>query len=70
MFQNISANTDYVEEKQKNRGDLKENFIKQNFSKQSILIYILAFMVSTVQFGNDMAPFAIAIIAAITANRR
>ena len=40
MFQNISANTDYVEEKQKNRGDLKENFIKQNFSKQSILIYI------------------------------
>ena len=68
MFQNISANTDYVEEKQKNRGDLKENFIKQNFSKQSIIIYILAFMVSTVQFGNDMAPFAIAIIAAITAN--
>lgn len=68
MFQNISANTDYVEEKQKNRGDLKENFIKQNFSKQSVLIYILAFMVSTVQFGNDMAPFAIAIIAAITAN--
>ena len=68
MFQNISANTDYVEEKQKNREDLKEIFIKQNFSKQSVLIYILAFMVSTVQFGNDMAPFAIAIIAAITAN--
>lgn len=68
MFQNISANTDYVEEKQKNNANIKENFIKQNFSKQSILIYILAFMVSTVQFGNDMAPFAIAIIAAITAN--
>ena len=29
MFQNISANTDYVEEKQKNREDLKEIFIKQ-----------------------------------------
>lgn len=68
MFQNISANTDYVEEKQKNNANIKENFIKQNFSKQSILIYILAFMVSTVQFGNDMAPFAIAIIAAIAAN--
>lgn len=68
MFQNIGANTDYVEEKQKNNANIKENFIKQNFSKQSILIYILAFMVSTVQFGNDMAPFAIAIIAAITAN--
>lgn len=68
MFQNIGANTDYVEEKQKNNANIKENFIMQNFSKQSILIYILAFMVSTVQFGNDMAPFAIAIIAAITAN--
>ena len=34
MFQNISANTDYVEEKQKNREDLKEIFIKQNFSEQ------------------------------------
>ena len=68
MFQNINANTDYVEEKQKNRGDLKENFIKQNFSKQAVLIYILTFMVSTVKFGNDMAPFAIAVLAAITAN--
>ena len=68
MFQNISANTDYVEEKQKNNANIKENFIKQNFSKQSILIYILAFMVSIVKFGNNMAPFAIAIIAAITAN--
>lgn len=67
MFQNISANTDYVEEN-KNKTNLKENFIKQNFSKQAILIYILAFMVSTVKFGNNMAPFAISIIAAITAN--
>lgn len=68
MFQNINANTDYVEEKQKNKANIRENFIKQNFSKQLILIYILAFMVSTVQFGNNMAPFAIAIIAAIAAN--
>ncbi len=67
MFQNISANTDYVEEN-KNKTNLKENFIKQNFSKQAILIYILAFMVSTVKFGNNMAPFAISIIAAIAAN--
>lgn len=67
MFQNISANTDYVEEN-KNKTNLKENFIKQNLSKQAILIYILAFMVSTVKFGNNMAPFAISIIAAITAN--
>ena len=60
MFQNISANTDYVDDSKINnkRGDLKENFIKQNFSKQSVLIYILAFMVSSVQFGNDLAPFA------------
>ena len=67
MFQNISANTDYVEEN-KIKTNLKENFIKQNLSKQAILIYILAFMVSTVKFGNNMAPFAISIIAAITAN--
>lgn len=66
MFQNIS--TDYVEERQTNTKNLKENFIKQNFSKQLILIYLLSFMVSIVQFGNNMAPFAIAIIAAITAN--
>ena len=31
MFQNIS--TDYVEERQTNTKNLKENFIKQNFSK-------------------------------------
>lgn len=66
MFQNIS--TDYVEERQTNTKNLKENFIKQNFSKQLVLIYVLSFMVSIVQFGNNMAPFAIAIIAAITAN--
>ena len=63
MFQNIS--TDYVEERQTNKKNLKENFIKQNFSKQLIAIYLLSFMVSIVQFGNNMAPFAIAMIAAI-----
>ena len=35
MFQNISANTDYVEEN-KNKTNLKENFIKQNFSKHIV----------------------------------
>ena len=69
MFQNISANTDYVEDnKINNKKFIKEKFIKQNFSKQSILIYILAFMVSMVQFGNDLAPFGMAMIAAIVAN--
>ena len=69
MFQNISANTDSVEDnKINNKKFLKEKFIKQNFSKQSIIIYILAFMVSMVQFGNDLAPFGMAMIAAIAAN--
>ena len=51
MFQNIS--TDYVEERQTNKKNLKENFIKQNFSKQLIAIYLLSFMVSIVQFGQS-----------------
>ena len=73
MFQNINFNTDnsnaeYVEKNKLNKNKLKENFIKQNLSKQSIIIYILSFMVSMVSFGNNMAPFAIAILAAVVAN--
>ena len=69
MFQNISASTDYVEDSKINgKNNFGRSFVKQNFSKQSILIYILTLMVSTVQFGNDLAPFAIALIAATAAN--
>ena len=69
MFQNISASTDYIEDSKINeKNNFRRSFIKQNFSKQSILIYILTLMVSMVQFGNGLAPFAIALIAATAAN--
>ena len=68
MFQNISANTEYVDESKIKIEKLKENFIKQNFSKQSILNLYISIYGIKVQFGNDLAPFAIAIIAAMLAN--
>ena len=69
MFQNIGASTEYIEDnKISEKNNFRRSFVKQNFSKQSILIYILTLMVSTVQFGNGLAPFAIALIAATAAN--
>lgn len=71
MFQNID-----IEEKEQNE-DFREytevdkrvkQVIKKLFTKQNILMYILAFMLSTVSGINEMAPFGIAIFAAMLSN--
>ncbi|MCI9366453.1 MAG: hypothetical protein HFJ54_08155, partial [Clostridia bacterium] len=65
-----------IEEKEQNE-DFREytevdkrvkQVIKKLFTKQNILMYILAFMLSTVSGINEMAPFGIAIFAAMLSN--
>ena len=68
MFQNINVDTGYMDENEIKTKRIKQNFIKENLSKQNIILYLISFMVSTVQFGNGLAPFAIAIIAAMLSN--
>ena len=68
MFQNINVDTGYIDENEIKTKRIKQKFIKENLSKQKIILYLISFMVSTVQFGNGLAPFAIAIIAAMLSN--
>ena len=68
MFQNINVDTGYIDENEIKTKRIKQKFIKENLSKQNIILYLISFMVSTVQFGNGLAPFAIAIIAAMLSN--
>ena len=62
MFQNINNNEvedTIVEEIDTN--NKKSN--QRMFTKQNIVLYMIAFMISTVGFGTELAPFAIAILA-------
>ncbi len=74
MFQNISGQVDEedyeneVIEELNNKFDLKQ-FIKYAFTKQKILVYIIAFMLSTIEGINGITPFAIAIFAACCSNK-
>ena len=61
MFQNI---VDEEKEENVSREDIKidkkesvKNILKKLFTKQNILVYILAFMLSMVSGINGMAPF-------------
>lgn len=77
MFQNIEKDFDETQ------NDFEENFdnelnkknnikeiLKNIFSKQKIILYIVAFMVSLVSFGTnkELAPFGIAMLAAVLSN--
>lgn len=73
MFQNIERNFDEEndsEEIELNKKDKIKEIIKKSFTKQKIILYILSFMISLVSFkvDNDLAPFGIAILAAILSN--
>lgn len=74
MFQNIERDfeesKDNYEQEEKNRKQTVKELIKKSFTKQRILLCIIAFMVSQVSFGinKDLAPFGIAILAAILSN--
>lgn len=72
MFQNI---VDEEKEENVSREDVKidkkesvKNILKKLFTKQNILVYILAFMLSMVSGINGMAPFGLAIFAAAISN--
>ena len=65
MFQNVYDNSRisgaYSEEKGENKINL---LLKEIFNPRHFLIYILTFLVSTVQIKNEILPFGLAILAA------
>ena len=66
MFQNISnaeINNDNIEENIENKG-INIFRLKNMFSIQNIILYIVALAVSTVSFNGVLAPFALAMFAA------
>ena len=73
MFQNISNN---INEEIDNKFDKNEEvslnnsaeILKQIFSIQNIIIYFVSFMMSTVGFGENYTPFALAILASACSN--
>ncbi len=70
MFQNIQ-NQQEIEQEEKeyiNKSTMK-TLLQNVFSKQKILVYIISFMLSTIECTNGIAPFAIAIFAACYSNK-
>ena len=70
MFQNISGQVDeQIENEEKYYNDKINQFFKNAFSMQKIIIYSLSFMLSTIQCVDGIAPFAISIFAAVLSNK-
>ncbi|MDE5831250.1 MAG: hypothetical protein K2H53_06695 [Clostridia bacterium] len=71
MFQNIDVE-EKVDETVANETSQekinKKEVLKKLFTKQNILVYIISFMLSTVSTVNGMAPFGLAIFAAVLSN--
>lgn len=71
MFQNIAEEEKIdkalEEAVRKDKIDLKE-IVKKLFTKQNILVYIISFMLSTVSTSSGIAPFGLAIFAAVLSN--
>lgn len=69
MFQNIPMD-DYNNsiENEEFKKEKFKNIIKTSFTKQNIIIYIIAFMLSMVSFGAVEVPFGLAIVAALASN--
>lgn len=70
MFQNIPMD-DYnhsVQNKEFFKKEKFKNIIKTSFTKQNIIIYVIAFMLSIVDFGVASVPFGLAIVAALASN--
>lgn len=71
MFQNIQGqNESYDEQEETNSQNHRMKiFFKKAFTKQNLLVYIISFMLSTIECTNGVAPFGIAIFAACLSNR-
>lgn len=68
MFQNISDNYEEENENEQIVNSGKKQIIGQLLNKQNIIIYILSYMVSTVSFSGEIAPFGLALLAACCSN--
>ena len=68
MFQNITE-----EDKQEEVEDVKFNSktkrVKNLFSVQNIIVYAISCMVSMVSFNGELAPFGLAMFAAVCSNK-
>lgn len=69
MFQNIQNQEEQYNNKdvELNKENIKDVLVRL-FTKQNILLYIISFMISTISFGENINPFAIAILAAVCSN--
>ena len=66
MFQNINnSEEEYI--KEENRHKIN---IKNLFQSEYIFLYIISFMISTVSFNGEFAPFGLAIFTACCSNRK
>ena len=71
MFQNIAEEEKIekvIQEDVKQEKLKLKDVLKKLFTKQNILVYIISFMLSTVSTVNGMAPFGLAIFAAVLSN--
>lgn len=74
MFQNIARdfeeNQNLYEDVELNRKEKILEVLRKCFTKKMVILYVLSFLLSFVSFGinKDLAPFGIAIIAAILSN--
>lgn len=68
MFQNIDGNAINMEEENQKERIKKLNIFSNIFSKKSILIYIVSFLISLVGIGGDYSVFSISILGACFAS--
>ena len=65
MFQNVLVDDGtYTKEETKN----KKNILANIFSRKYLLLYLLTFMVSTINMGQPVSPFSLAIVVAAISN--
>ena len=67
MFQNIAEEVIYTNEEE--TSSKTKNILKTLFSIQDIILYIVSFGVSIVGFGGEVAPFGLAMLAAVCSNK-
>lgn len=63
MFQNLNET-----EKTKENNAKSKNILANVISKKYIILYIITFMISTINMGYNVSPFSIAIVTAAIAN--
>lgn len=68
MFQNISDSYDEERENEQTTNNNKKQILKHLLDKRNILIYILSFMISTVSFSGEIAPFGLSVLVACCSN--